>query len=145
MTTAFPDCGTYAAYQRHRDHQQEPCPPCRTAARDYARARLGMKPYEPPECGTTAGYDKHKREGEEPCADCREARRAYNRRRQRDQRYRLVYRPMAQELVRRLNIRTDAPCGTPPGFVNHLTRRELPCQRCISAARKYLEAQGRNP
>jgi hypothetical protein len=32
------DCGTHAAYNRHRAHGETPCEACRVAERDYNRA-----------------------------------------------------------------------------------------------------------
>ena len=33
----MPECGTYAAYQRHKVRGEVPCEPCRIANRDYTR------------------------------------------------------------------------------------------------------------
>ena len=32
-------CGTYAAYKRHINNNQEPCEPCKDAMRQYTRTR----------------------------------------------------------------------------------------------------------
>lgn len=77
--------GTYAGYQRHRNRKDEPCGPCRQAARDYARdhaaakregqppKRKGPTPSETIEHGTLAGYGRHRRAIEKPCRPCLDA------------------------------------------------------------------------
>jgi hypothetical protein len=35
----YPDCGTYAAWNRHKAKKNTPCLQCRKAAADYARDR----------------------------------------------------------------------------------------------------------
>ncbi|WNN93651.1 hypothetical protein SEA_CALLINALLBARBZ_1 [Arthrobacter phage CallinAllBarbz] len=37
-------CGTYAAYRRHLRRDEEPCEPCKQAARDQTNERNGLRP-----------------------------------------------------------------------------------------------------
>ncbi|UJQ87140.1 hypothetical protein SEA_BAILEYBLU_1 [Arthrobacter phage BaileyBlu] len=37
-------CGTYAAYRRHLRRGEEPCEPCKQAARDQTNERNGLRP-----------------------------------------------------------------------------------------------------
>lgn len=41
-------CGTNAAYNRHRYHGEETCPPCRRASADYERWRKYGRPQDGP-------------------------------------------------------------------------------------------------
>lgn len=36
-------CGTHAAYERHRNHGEYPCEPCRTAESAYQKARYARR------------------------------------------------------------------------------------------------------
>ena len=71
-----PPCGTTAAHRRHRRYGENPCEPCKEAAREQATARRrkqGVEPHTLAECGTRAAYMRHWRRGEEACDPCRQA------------------------------------------------------------------------
>lgn len=43
MVRELKPCGTFAAYQRHVKAKEEPCEPCRAAARDQKNSRMDGK------------------------------------------------------------------------------------------------------
>lgn len=75
MTRALAPHGTYAAFQRHMYHAEDPCQPCRDASSEYQRARRGSdgQHRRVAECGTESGYNRHRRNGETVCDPCQEA------------------------------------------------------------------------
>lgn len=74
-------CGTNAAYNRHRKHNENPCRRCTEARREYVAARRELPPEArrraEAQCGTYAGAVRHYRNKEHLCEPCAEARRTY--------------------------------------------------------------------
>jgi hypothetical protein len=86
MSRPRPECGTDAAYQRHRLAGEEACAPCKAAhaaASSAHRARNGATPRtKGPEHGTRAAYVRERRafragKGPAPCDSCKAANAAH--------------------------------------------------------------------
>ena len=118
-------CGTYAAYQRHRRANEDPCEACDAAAREYGRSiprALVATPEDVTKCGTTAGYAQHRNRGHAPCDLCMGAKRTYDNARNRDA---------------GIPARPKVVCGTYSGHNKHRRVGEEPCESCLDARREY--------
>ena len=78
-------CGTNAAYGRHLNKGEKPCPACTQAHTEYTAERRNTPPEKRrrPEakCGTPSGAARHWRNKEPACEPCAESRREYERER----------------------------------------------------------------
>ena len=76
-----PECGTYRGYNRHTDHGEPACQPCKDAWAEYRRVnreqtKQGLrepKVIRPAECGTRSGYNRHVKDKTPICQPCGDA------------------------------------------------------------------------
>jgi hypothetical protein len=78
-----PECGTYAAYSRHKRYKETPCAPCRAANTAYylawyARRKKPAVIWTPAKCGTVRGYSSHYYFKVPMCPECKAAKSAYD-------------------------------------------------------------------
>lgn len=128
MPKELQQCGTRAAYQRHRNHGEAPCRACvkaqTTETREWRRANVPPKPREFQPCGTVAAYRRHRKHDETPCDSCKEA-------------YATQKRQKSGAKPR--TDLTAAECGTIFGYRRHIKFGEETCQSCKSAMTAYSQ------